>query len=537
MPRVGRREFIGGALAGGLGCLAARGAQGPGAKIEVLLGEPVGTISPDIYGHFIEHLGAVVYDGIWVGERSKVPNTQGIRTAMVEHLRRIKPPVMRYPGGCFADSYDWRDGVGPRARRPRRANFWGGTETNQFGTNEFLRFCKLVGSEAYLAANLRGLPAQSFYEWVDYCNAPAGTTTLSDLRASGEMGSREPFGVRFWGVGNEAWGCGGNFTPDEYAAEFRRYTAAAPGFGVRLAFVAAGPTGGDLNWTRGFFSKTAEKGFSPNFYAWALHHYSWNLSMGATDDWEKGKRDAVRFGLEEWYELLRQGDQMERHIRETWAAMGEFDKGHRVKLAVDEWGAWYRPGSEAHPSHALGQTPTLRDALLSALTLDTFNRHADKVVMANVAQLVNCLHCLFLAHEDKFVATPNFHVFEMYAAHQGGQALRAVFDAPEVRTTRRGKPASFWGLNGSASLRGRTLTLTVVNPHASEPVEAEIALRGGSAREARRRVLTAADIHARNTFETPRAVEPGAAAAAPAGGPRLVHRFAPASVTLLQLSL
>src|SRR5256714_11853123 len=259
MSIIGRRQFIGGTRAGGLASLWGGGGQGAGAKIEVIVDEPVGTISPDIYGHFVEHLGGVVYDGVWVGEGSKVPNVGGIRAALVEQMRRIRPSVIRYPGGCFADSYDWRDGVGPRARRPRRTGFWGRTETNQFGTNEFVRFCRLTGAQAYLAANLRALPAQSFYEWVDYCNSPAGSTTLSELRASGEEGSRDPFGVRYWGVGNEAWGCGGNFTPQEYATEFRRFTAAVPGYGLRPLFVASGPGDGDLNWTRGFFSRMAEK--------------------------------------------------------------------------------------------------------------------------------------------------------------------------------------------------------------------------------------------------------------------------------------
>jgi len=186
------------------------------SRIEILLDEPLGVISPNIYGHFTEHLGGVIYDGIWVGENSSVPNVNGIRKRLVDELRKIKAPVVRYPGGCFADSYDWRDGVGPADKRPRRTNFWGGTEANHFGTNEFVQFCSLAGAQPYLAANLRSLPAEEFYRWVEYCNSPAGSTTLADLRAA--SGSAEPFHVRFWGVGNESWGCGGNFTPQEYAS-------------------------------------------------------------------------------------------------------------------------------------------------------------------------------------------------------------------------------------------------------------------------------------------------------------------------------
>ena len=262
-----RRDFL--ALSAGL--LAARSARAAQAHIEVFADEPIGTISPDLHGHFTEHIGGVVYDGIWVGENSKIPNMGGIRSSLVEALRALKPPVVRWPGGCFADSYNWRDGVGPRGQRPRRANFWINDpfmvkapdgpqkyEPNWFGTSEFVRFCRLVGAQPYLAANLRSLPPKDFYEWIDYCNSPAGLTSLADLRAS--QGDKDPFGVRFWGVGNESWGCGGDFAPDEYAVEFRRYTAWLPQFGVDPALIASGPNGGDIDWTRRFLDKLTEKG-------------------------------------------------------------------------------------------------------------------------------------------------------------------------------------------------------------------------------------------------------------------------------------
>ncbi|HEX8774034.1 MAG TPA: alpha-L-arabinofuranosidase C-terminal domain-containing protein [Pyrinomonadaceae bacterium] len=551
MSAIGRREFIAGSLLGGAAILAAnlqaQVAQGPDSRVEVLIEEPIGTINPDIYGHFTEHLGGVVYDGIWVGEGSKIPNTGGIRTALVEHMRRIKAPVVRWPGGCFADSYNWRDGVGPRNQRPRRTNFWVDApewrnapdgpwkyDTNHFGTNEFMRFCRLAGAEPYLAANLRSLPAKDTYEWVEYCNSPAGTTTLADLRAAG--GDRDPFKVRFWGVGNESWGCGGNFTAEEYAMEFRRFTAWLPRYGVNLALIGSGPNGGDFEWTRRFFNKVAEKGVVNLLYGWGMHHYVWNLSKGQTNDWFAGKGDGLDFGVEEWYESFQQGDTMEPLIRRQWDTMGEIDRQHRVKLIVDEWGAWYKPGTEYHPTHLLGQASTLRDALLAGLSLDTFNRHADKVVMANCAQLINCLHALFIAHEDNFIVTPTFHVFEMYTPHQGAQAVRTVFSAPTVKYTRVGKPASFWGLQGSASLRDKELVLTAVNPHVSEPRDTEIVVQGARIRRGRARVLSSNDIHAHNTFEQPRALEPRDADVNVQGG-KLVFRFPPASVTSLRLTL
>jgi hypothetical protein len=229
----------------------------------------------------------------------------------------------------------------------------------------------------------------------------------------------------------------GNFGMDLTSLGFpsyRRFTAWVPQFGVELAFIGSGPYGGDLGWTRRFFTKLLEKGERQlnRLWGWGLHHYSWNTSRGATTDWYEGKGDAVQFSSDEWYELLNEADRLDGLIAGHWAVMGELDRRHRVKLVVDEWGAWYRDGSEVHASHLFGQQSTMRDALLAALTLDTFHRHADRVAMANVAQLVNCLHSLFLAHEDRFVATPTFAVFEMYGAHVGGDAVRTVCSAPRI---------------------------------------------------------------------------------------------------------
>lgn len=463
-------------------------------------------------------------------------------------MRRLPASVARWPGGCFADSYDWRDGVGPRERRPRRTNFWvdamrgmpDGPEKydpNHFGTNEFVRFCRLSGMQPYLAANLRSLPARDFYQWVEYCNSPAGRTSLAELRAQG--GETEPLRVRFWGVGNESWGCGGELTPEEYATEYRRFTAWLPRYGGELSLIGSGPNGGDVGWTRRFLARLVEKGDGQlgRLWGWALHHYSWNVSRGRTSDWNDGKGDALVFSTDEWYELLREGDTMDALIAQHWAAMGEIDKRRRVKLVVDEWGAWHKPGSQAFATHLFGQTSTLRDALLAALTLDIFQRHADKVAMANLAQLVNCLHSLFLAHEDRFVATPNYHVFAMYAGHSGGQSLRTLFSAPAVGYARADAPGSLWGLAGSASLKDKTLTLSVVNPHASQPREAELAVRGARVASASAVTLTADDIHAHNSFDEPHALEPRPAQVAEARGGIVTHRFPAASVSVLTLQL
>src|SRR6202049_4078217 len=550
---LGRREFVRSALAGTGGLLFAkylpfaRATDTPSdSRIEVLLGEPLGTISPNIYGHFAENLSGVIYDGIWVGENSKVPNLNGIRKELVDEMRKIKAPVIRYPGGCFADSYDWRDGIGPADKRPRRTNFWAHDESaaspanhkydpNQFGTNEFIHLCKLIGSQPYLAANVRSLPAESFYQWVEYCNSPAGSTTLADTRAA--SGYADPFGVRFWGVGNESWGCGGNFTPQEYAVEFRRFTTWVPRYGQQLSFVASGPNVDDWNWTREFLQEILRKGRGQfrEIYGLALHHYAWNLSRGRTQDWTQGKGDAVKFDAVDWYELLREGERMESLINGHWQIMGEADPGHSVKLIVDEWGPWYRAGRELTPGDQLEQLPTLRDAVFSGMTLDLFNRHPEKIAMANCAQLINCLNSLYLAHENKFCVTPVGHVFDMYAAHQGGQSIRTIFSVPSVHYQRDENPASLAGLRGSASLHDKVLVLTAVNPHVSEVCEAEIGIPGATIESGTVTTLTASDIHAHNTFEQ-RAVVPQTKSVE-TKGQVLSYLFPPASVTKLTLTL
>jgi alpha-N-arabinofuranosidase len=548
---VNRRTFLSRSAIGLAGFAFSRyaglaaAASSSDSRIEVLLGETLGTISPNIYGHFVEHLGGVVYDGIWVGKNSKVPNVDGIRRDLVEHMRKIKSPVVRYPGGCFADSYDWRDGIGPAEKRPKRTNFWANDENtqspashtyepNEFGTNEFVHFCKLIGSEPYLAANVRGLSATEFYRWVEYCNSPAGSTTLAEMRAA--AGFPEPFNVRFWGVGNESWGCGGEFTPQEYAVEFRRFATWVPRFGQELSFIASGPNVDDWNWTRGFLEEVVRKGPSQlrRIFGLALHHYAWNLSRGRTQDWKEGKGDALKFGPVDWYELLREGDRMEGLITGHWQVMSEIDREHRIKLVVDEWGPWYRPGSEATPGNLLEQIPTLRDGVFSGMTLDIFNRHAEKVAMANCAQLINCLNSLYLGHEDKFVITPVGHVLGMYAGHQGGQGVRTMFAAPSVNYDRDGKAASFWGLRGSASVKNKTLFLTVVNPHVSEPRETEVVIRGASVRAGQVTTLTHSDIHAHNTFDRRDVVIPQTRELK-INGP-VIH-FPPASVVAVTLEL
>ncbi len=532
MPEILRRNF----LLSGLALLAPRLSTAAGARIDILPDEPIGTISPNIYGHFTEHLGGCIYDGIWVGESSKIPNVGGIRKELIDHLKRLKPPVIRWPGGCFADSYNWRDGVGPRSARPKRTNFWANTpylmkapdgpqkyDPNEFGTNEFAHFCKAVGAQPYFAANLRGLNGYDFDQWIEYCNSPASTTTGANLRAQG--GDRDPFPVKFWGVGNESWGCGGSFTGDEYAVEFRRFIEWVPKYGLDLNFVASGPNVADYAWTQSFFQKLTEKSKHPlqEVFGTALHYY-----CGTT-----GNGESTGFDEAGWYELLSKASYMEELIRNHWAIMGEVDTQHRVKLVVDEWGAWHHTDPSINPSYLWAYYPTLRDALVSGITLDIFNRQADKVTMACAAQMINNIHTSFIAAGEKFTVTPVFHVFEMYAGHQGGTSVRTVLSAGKLSEN---TAQSLAGLSGSCSVRGKQAVLTVVNPDLKNAAETEIAVRGAQIRDAKITVLTSTDMRAHNTLDQPHALEPKQDAS-PAGGSPFVYSFKPASVTRLDLSL
>ena len=530
------------------------------ARIDILPGEPIATISPEIYSHFIEHLGGVIYDGVWVGEDSKIPNVNGIRKAFLDTMRAVKAPVLRWPGGCFADSYDWRDGLGPRAKRPARTGFWGQQDSNQYGLHEFIHTCRAIGSKPYLAADLRSLPARDFYQEIEYCNAPAGdvpsnsaakavANALAAQRAAN--GDPSPFDVDLWGVGNESWGCGGNMSPEEYAAEFRRYTAWTPSYSkTPLRFVAVGPNGDDVDWTMRLFRALYSNPERRHLWGLSVHYYT----SGSATKFAAG--DALNFNSDDFYDLLTRGSIMERVVTDHWGAMRSSEGQPHVKLVVDEWGAWYGKGTELAPEYNLSQQSTMRDALLTGITLDIFQRHADKVAVANVAQSINCIHSLMLASGDRFTVTPTFHVFQMYLPHSGAQAVRAEFTAPSIRNPladalipaggnsyRGSLEASkiLAGLSGSASVNaagtGKHITLTVVNPHLDRPLTTEVVVSGASIASATGTLLNEPDVHAHNDFEHPNAVHPRPASVEPPTAGRLLHIFPSASVTTLNITL
>jgi len=442
----------------------------------------------------------------------------------VDALRRIRPPVVRWPGGCFADCYHWRDGVGPRDKRPRTLNVhWGQVvEANEFGTHEFVRLCRAIGAEPYLCGNVGSGSPRELLEWVEYCNYP-GASTLAQMRA--ENGSPDPFAVKFWGIGNENWGCGGNFTPEDYGGAYRRFATFVPALGGTQPFrIACGPAGNDKVWTRRFLRKVrADYWGGPGMEGLAAHYY---CGSAGTD---------TEYSDDQWYELLHRAAAMDALIADQRAVMDEFDPERKVRLVVDEWGDWH-PALPGRP--LLWQQNTMRDALVAALTLDIFNRHADVVYMGNIAQTVNVLQSLVLTEGARMVVTPTCHVYGMYADHQGGQSVPLRVEADEIAFQCVGQQQRIFRLAGSASRKEDVLTVTLTNIHAREALDVRLRLDGeGRVQDARAEVLAHEDIHAHNTFDQPQAVMPRRERLEAPQARELAVRLQPASVTKLTLGL
>ncbi len=505
-----RRTVLKTAALAGLTALASpRRASAADFEIEVSPGEAGTEISPNIYGHFIEHLGGVIYDGIWVGKNSKVPNVAGIRKQFASDMKQIAAPAIRWPGGCFADDYHWRDGIGSGDGRPRTATYWGtrmppelhGAEPNLFGTHEFMQLCRLTGAAPYLAANVASGSPQEFHDWISYCNAPAGSVTLADRRSAD--GDREPFNVNFWGVGNESWGCGGMLKPAEYAELFRIFTSQLPPYGQPF-LVACGPRAHSSDfgvpWTEGFFEAMHGILGHPRVSGLSVHFYT---------DFRPTHVTASESTAAEWYAVLDKGLRLEKALLSNWAAMKKFDPAGRTRFVVDEWGVWYSGSPEIAPGFNLAQVITLRDAVHTAMHFDIFNRHADKIVMANVAQTINCLHSLFLAHEDKFVRTPVYHVFDLYKSHMGAKLVPVKIPVEELTVQLDSGSVRLPVLSSSASLRNNRLTVTLTNPSIDIARDVRMKVAGPlHPTEAKGRVLTHEAMNAANTFAKPDEVHP-----------------------------
>jgi alpha-N-arabinofuranosidase len=448
------------------------------------------TINRNIYGHFSEHLGHCIYEGFWVGEQSSIPNTRGIRDDIVAALKKSKIPVLRWPGGCFADEYHWMDGIGPKEKRPTMINtHWGGvTENNSFGTHEFFDLCHQLSCEPYICGNVGSGTVREMQQWIEYITSD-GVSPMTDLRK--QNGREHPWGLTYFGVGNENWGCGGSMTPEFYAGQFRRYATYVRNFGDNRIFkIACGPNGADYKWTEVLMREARRQ-----MAGLALHYY-----CGTGDQ----SRSSTRFEENDWFALLKKAGHIEELVRKHSEIMDRFDPRKRVALVVDEWGAWHQVEPGTNPGF-LYQQNTLRDSLVAGITLNVFNRHCDRVRMANIAQTVNVLQSMILTDKARMLLTPTFHVFEMYSVHQGATLLPSDLTCADYQFGSQ----KIAGLSASASRdkAGKIhITLCNLNPNSSAELSCE--LQGDKAKRASGRVLTASEMQAHNTFDAPDTVRP-----------------------------
>ncbi|WP_109208655.1 MULTISPECIES: alpha-L-arabinofuranosidase C-terminal domain-containing protein [Microbacterium] len=474
------------------------------ARAVVDLDVPGPTISRHLYGHFAEHLGRCIYGGFYVGEDSEIPNERGIRLDVVEALKGIGIPNLRWPGGCFADEYHWRDGIGPKESRPRMVNtHWGDiVENNHFGTHEFMDLCEMLGADAYVSGNVGSGSVQEMSDWVEYLTRD-GDSPMASLRR--QNGRDEPWKVPFWGIGNEAWGCGGNFTAPQFASEARRYATFCRDHGDnKLYRIAAGASDDDVTWTTALMEALNCLGCQRDpkniFQAISFHYYT----LAGT--WEH-KGSATSFSTDDYYVTMSKAQDIERVISAHARIMDAYDPGKKVGLVLDEWGTWWDVEEGTNPGF-LYQQNTVRDALVAAVHFDAFHRNADRLVMANIAQTVNVLQAMLLtdAETGALVLTPTYHVFEMNRGHHDATSVAVhVLDAPDPRDA-DGRPLQV--VSASASTTGPTALLSLSNLDAEASLTIEVDLRGRAVASATARVLTGASAAAHNTAETPDAVAP-----------------------------
>jgi len=434
-----------------------------------------GTISRYIFGHFAEHLGRCIYGGIYVGEDSPIPNDGGIRRDVVQAMKNIRVPVLRWPGGCFADEYHWRDGIGPKEARRRMVNTnWGGVvEDNSFGTHEFLELCRQVGCEPYITGNVGSGTVQEMSEWVEYLNSDGDSTVVRERRANGRQ---DAWGVRFWGVGNESWGCGGNMRPEYYADTYRRYQCFCRTYGDhRLYKIACGPSDADVAWTEVLMKNAA-------FCMDGLSLHSYTIPGG----WNNKNR-ATEFTREDYFETLALSADMERKIRLHAAVMDRYDPEKRIGLIMDEWGTWFQVEPDTNPGF-LYQQNTMRDAMVAAVHFDLFARCCDRLFMANIAQTVNVLQAIILTEGDQMVLTPTYHVFDLYQDHMDARQLDCYVQSERIGTEKYGIGA----ISASASEKEGRITLTLSNLDPEKAREVDISLRDEAIQQVSGRILTGA---------------------------------------------
>ena len=452
-------------------------------------------INKNIYGHFAEHLGHCIYDGIYVGEKSKtIPNTNGIRNDIIEALKKLKIPVLRWPGGCFADTYQWKDGIGPKNKRPAIVNrWWGGvTEDNSFGTHDFLDMCKKINCDPYLAANVGSGTVQNFIDWIQYVNFKPGSSPMAILRE--QNGKKQPWDVKIWGVGNEAWGCGGNMKPEHYADIYKQYATFMTDWvnSDKLYRVASGANGADYNWTE-VMMRDIPKDMIEGV---ALHHYS-------SVQWSN-KGDAIDFSEEQYFKTLKSALFMETLVTKHSAIMDKYDSAKKVALVVDEWGGWYEVEKGTNPGF-LYQQNTIRDAMIAGVTLNIFNNHCDRVRMANLAQIVNVLQSVILTNKEKLILTPTYHVMEMYNVHQDATLIPTQVKSNDYVFGNEKIPA----VSVAASKDKNGVThISLVNIDASKAQDISIALNGAKYNTVTGRILTSKKLQDYNSFNNPLKIIP-----------------------------
>lgn len=471
---------------------AAASAQQSSTKIVLNTDLAKDEISRHIYGHFSEHLGHCIYGGIWVGEDSPIPNTRGIRNDVVAALKRLNIPNLRWPGGCFADEYHWMDGIGPRAERPKMINtHWGGVvEDNSFGTHEFLDLCEQLGTEPYICGNVGSGSVEEMSKWVEYITFD-GESPMANLRR--KNGRNEPWKVKFWGVGNENWGCGGEMTAEFYADQYKRYATYCRNYpNNRLYKIAGGPNSRDYHWM-----EVLMKNISPRFMnGVSLHNYT------VTHNW-RDKGSATEFTEEEYFTTIQKTLFMDELVTRHSSIMDQYDPEKRVGLMVDEWGTWHNVEPGTNPGF-LFQQNTIRDAIVAAINLNIFNNHCERVKMSNIAQTVNVLQAMIFTEDEKMVLTPSFYVYEMYKVHHDAALIPLVFDSPEYENSDRTIPA----ISASASKdKNGMIHITFSNADPANEQDITIDIRGGSVSSVTGKVLTGAELNARNSFDNPDVVK------------------------------
>jgi alpha-N-arabinofuranosidase len=524
-----RRLRLAGALALAA-ALAAPAAAADRAVVSVDPGRPGAKIDRNIFGQFAEHLGHGIYEGLWVGPDSAIPNTRGIRNDVVEALKALKVPNVRWPGGCFADEYHWRHGIGPERAVTLNPNWGGVIEPNTFGTHELLDFVEQIGSEAFISVNLGSGTPQEAAEWLEYLTT-AQPTTLAKRRAGN--GHPAPYKIAFLGIGNESWDCGGNMTPEHYLNQLKAYSRFVRNFNPeqqqgpgRMLKIAVGPGGDGPRWTE--WTEVVMKAWQGRSWSWdmdglSLHHYT-------VVRWPPAHK-STGFGEAEYGQILKATLEMDRIIATHSAIMDRYDPEKKIALFVDEWGAWYAPLPGSNPGFLVQQN-SLRDAVLASLNLNIFARHAERVRGANIAQMINVLQAMIRTDGDKMVLTPSYHVFRMYVPFQDATMVPIAFEAlsyadGDVTLPRldaiaaRDTAGKLW------------LAATNLDPH--RPLDLEVSLAGAQATAATGETLTAPAVDSVNTFEAPATVAPRPVAARVEGG-KLSLSLPPKSVTVVSVA-